>query len=203
MTNSIVLALVILICLLLLFYDRKPHQEIIKKWCRLFNLKVKYFNRYTERFEVDIFDNTMYISRFNKATHDNKEYLYSVAHEIGHLIDHAYKEYYYEESDVHSESLDKKTIYHGEVRAWEIASLLLKEEGLFDEIAFNNLKERCLDDYKEYLQIKKTKVVKSKTTKPKTAKVVRPKGVKAKVVKSKVADPNTDTESLTTTRKKK
>lgn len=132
--------------------DRKPHNRLIKRWASLFHLKIKYYSRYTERFEVDIVEEVMYISRYNKAVHDPQEYLYSVSHEFGHLIDAAYQEYY--ENDTYFQRLlDKNAIYEDEKKAWQIGKLLLQQANLYESKSFNKLKRKCLKDYRKALKL--------------------------------------------------
>lgn len=134
--------------------DRKPYNFLIRRWAKLFHLKIKYYNRYTERFEVDVIDDEMFISKYNKAVHDRKEYIYSIAHEFGHLIDAAYQEYYDDEK-YFNRLLDKHSIYEDEVQAWKIGKVLLQEAKIYDSRSFNKLKRRCLKDYREALSIDK------------------------------------------------
>lgn len=144
------------ITFLVFYFDRKPYSKLIKTWCTLFHMKIRYYNRYTDKFEVDVVDNILYISRYNKATHTVEEYVYSLAHEIGHLIDYAYKEHYYEDDMVASKLTDKQAVYQDEVVAWKIARVLLieaNEPGLFNQKTFNSLKNRCLNEYKKALDL--------------------------------------------------
>lgn len=143
--------LIITILVLLSIPDRQPYRRLVKQWSSLFNLKVVYSSRYSETFEVDIHDNVMYVSRYNKSTHDKDEYIYSIAHEFGHLIDHAYREYYDKRV---KDSLSAKAIIQEEQRAWKIAKVLLESNGIYDDKKFNDLKNRCLEDYKKALKLK-------------------------------------------------
>ena len=156
---------------LLLLVDRRPNRRIIRSWSKLFHMKVKYHNRYTELFSVDVMDDILYISRYNKAVHDKKEYLYSIAHEFGHLLDYAYKEYYYDDEDLYTSLTDRKAIYQDEVSAWDIAEILLRDAAVLDEKVFFDLKERCLEEYRVALKLtsrgKKKKTKKKKTRKKK------------------------------------
>lgn len=151
-----------LIGLLLSLTDRNPYRKIIKKWSRPFNMKVKYYNRYTDHFSIDIIDNIIYISRFNKAVHDPVIYLYSIAHEFGHLIDYAYREYYYEDQHIHTDVQDNKAIYRDEVVAWKVSKILIKEAGVYDKDKFNKLRDNCLEQYRVALKLPKIRKTKSK-----------------------------------------
>ena len=144
--------LLALIGLLTIFSDRRPYDALIKRWAGLFHLKIRYYNRYTTRFEVDIVDDEMFISKYNKAVHDKKEYLYSLAHEFGHLIDAAYQEYY-DEENYYDRLLNKHSIYEDEVQAWKIGKVLLQEAKVYEAKSFNKLKTRCLKEYREVLNI--------------------------------------------------
>jgi hypothetical protein len=139
------------------YFDRRPYEKLINTWCSLFNIKVKYYSRYSDKFEVDVVDGILYISRYNKATHTPREYIYSLAHEIGHLIDHAYKEYYNKmEDDDEEQEMSRQSIYADEVQAWKIARVLLIEAGepnLYNVKEFNALRKKCLDEYKRVLEI--------------------------------------------------
>jgi len=151
MLELLVAGSMLTITLLLIVPDRQPHNKLIKQWSSLFHLKVKYTSRYSESFEVDIHDNEMYISRYNKGTHDRDEYIYSIAHEFGHLIDHAYREYYNKEE---RDGLSAKAILREEQRAWKIAKVLLESNNIYDKKKFDSLKNRCLEDYKKALKLK-------------------------------------------------
>jgi Zn-dependent peptidase ImmA (M78 family) len=148
MINSILL---VLISLFAFAFDRQPYKKLIKQWSSMFRMKTKYHSRYSDIFEVDVVDNVMYISRFNKAIHSEVEYLYSVAHEFGHLIDHAYRDYYDQESKLS----ENKAVYNDEARAWRIARGLLQQTEHYDEKAFNKLRARCLQEYKIALKLDK------------------------------------------------
>lgn len=152
MINTFLLAL---ISLFTFAFDRQPYKPLIKKWSNLFRMKTRYHNRYSDIFEVDVVDNVMYISRYNKAIHSEVDYLYSVAHEFGHMIDYAYKEYYdVDNNDGASDRLtDKHAIYEDEVRAWRVARVLLQQANHYDEKAFNKLRARCLREYKLALKL--------------------------------------------------
>ncbi len=154
---------------LLFLRDRVPNRKIIKRWSRLFHMKVKYHSRYTELFSVDIIEDTLYISHFNKAVHDRFEYLASLAHEFGHLIDYAYKDYYFEEDELYKKMTDHDAIYEDEVKAWQIAKILLQDEDVYNEKSFTDLESRCLEQYRAALTLTKPKrkksAKKSKTTK--------------------------------------
>ena len=153
-----------LLGLLTFAFDRKPYADLIKRWSSLFHIKIKYHHRYSDKFSVDVVDDILYISRFNKATHDEREYLYSIAHEFGHLIDYAYVEYYYDEEELYDKLTDKHAIYEDEIKAWKIAKILLQQAGEYDSKSFNQLKRKCLKEYQQALGLKR-RVKKSSTTK--------------------------------------
>lgn len=166
--------------LLVLIFDRQPYSKFIRQWASFFHLKVRYHSRYSEHFSVDIIEGVLYVSRFNRAVHDRYEYFASVAHEFGHLFDYAYKEYYFDDEDIYCKLTDNKAIYRDEVVAWKIARILLQDAKQYDEKVFNELQDRCLQEYRTALKIdtkkKKTKgkrqhVKKSKRTKRSTAKL--------------------------------
>ena len=144
--------LLVILGLLGIYSDRRPYDKLIRRWASLFHLKVKYYSRYTEKFEVDIVDDVMYISRYNKAVHDKKEYLYSIAHEFGHLIDAAYQEYY-DNENYYDRLLNKHNIYEDEVQAWKIGKVLLQEAKEYETKSFNSLKRRCLKEYRKALKL--------------------------------------------------
>lgn len=149
-------SLLIIFILAILFTvatDRQPHKKVIGRWANLFYMKTKYLSRYTDQFEVDIINNVMYISKYNKAVHNEKEYLYSVAHEFGHLIDAAYREYYFEEEELYEKLTDREAVYSDEVRAWKIAKVLLQNAEAYDAKVFNDLRKKCLKEYKDALKL--------------------------------------------------
>ena len=158
MTDNINLLLYLLcgLTLVLVFIpDREPYQEVIKQWSKLFNINIKYSHRYTDAFEVDVINNILYISTYNKSFHSKQEWLYSVAHELGHLIDYAYKDYYNKHSSNSSQAMSSKAIYNDELRAWKIAKVLLEQRSLYNEKVFNKFKNECLLEYRKALKIGK------------------------------------------------
>lgn len=163
--NEMKILLVSTIGLLLKFADRHPYHKIIKQWSKLFHLKVKFHNRYSEEFSVDVIEDVLYISRYNKAVHDKYEYLYSIAHEFGHLIDYAYKEYSHKETEFYDNLTDTEAIYRDEVVAWKIAKTLLTSNSEeYDEERFSSLRDRCLEEYRiELKKVAKAKNVKKST----------------------------------------
>lgn len=166
---------------LLFMRDRIPYKKIIKRWSSLFHMKVRYHNRYSEHFSVDVIENILYISRFNKAVHSKQEYFASVAHEFGHLIDYAYKEFYFDEEQMYHKLTDKDAIYRDEVVAWKIAKILLTDAGEYDEKFFKELSERCLKEYRVALKIETKK--KKRKTKGKKKSAKKSKGTKRKTTK--------------------
>lgn len=144
------LLLIVPIVFLIFYYDRKPYAKIINTWCNLFHLQVIYRDRHREIFEIDVVDQVLYISRYNKATHTKEEYLYSIAHEFGHLVDYIYRDYYNKHM---KDELSPQAIYNDEVRAWKIARILLQEAGHLDKKLFDSIKNKNLNDYKKALEL--------------------------------------------------
>jgi hypothetical protein len=119
-------------------------------------MKIVFHNRYSSTYNADVIDNILYISRFNKAIHNEQEYLFSLAHEIGHLLDYAYKEHVLDEEELYNGLDNKKAIYADEVAAWKLAEMLLEDVN-YDKEAFEHLKNQCLKQYQDALKIKKGK----------------------------------------------
>lgn len=138
------------ILLLVLLPDRQPYTSLIKTQLRLFHFRIEYSHRWGDRFEVDVMDNILYISRYNKATHTKQEYLYSIFHEIGHMISHSYREYY---DKFEEDELSSQAIYNEEVRAWRIARTLLESTDAYDKKIFDALRGRHLKDYRKALNL--------------------------------------------------
>lgn len=141
------LGLVALILISIKFSDRRPYHSVIKKWSRPLRFKIKYYSRYSDLFECDPEDGIIYISRFNKALHNKREYIYSIAHELGHIIGAMIDEETGLEPRI-SDRETKRAIIADEERAWDIARILLKKEKLYEYHSFNGLKERCLTTYR-------------------------------------------------------
>jgi len=139
-----------LLCLHLIFSDKKPYKSIVKEWSRPFNLKIIYYNRYSDIFECDTEEGTIYISRFNRSVHNKREYIYSIAHEIGHLIG-ALMDEEFDDGDTPkiSDRETKKAIILDEERAWDIGRLLLKDAKLYEYHSFKKLREDCLKTYRD------------------------------------------------------
>lgn len=143
------------ICLLLgifaaiFYYDKRPYSYAIKQWTRPFNITIKYYSRYTDIFECDPEEGIIYISRYNKAIHNKREYIYSIAHELGHIIGALLDEEYHSD-DMHKicDRETKQAIILDEERAWDIARLLLQDAGLYEYHSFKDLRQRCISTYK-------------------------------------------------------
>lgn len=154
-TTTFIFLIFLILLLLFLMPDRPPYSQVIKQWSKLFNLKIRYSSRFSDHFEVDVIDNILYISRYNKAFHSKQEWLFSLAHELGHLIDHAYRDYYNKHKNISNTEANKRAIYNDEVRAWRIAKVLLEQRNLLDLKAFNKYKNKCLLEYRQHLKLGK------------------------------------------------
>jgi len=154
-TGSIILGLSAIVAILILFNDRKPYHYLVKRWNRMFHHnRIKYLSRWSDDYSVDVHNNVLYISRFNKSVHDRREYLYSIAHEFGHLISEAIEDYYLGTEDEDDNKQDNvQAIYNEEIRAWRIARVLLKEANQFDEKHFNKVMNKNLKQYRIQLKI--------------------------------------------------
>lgn len=137
----------ILLVFLLLFRDRRPYWRIVKKWCQSFNLEIKYTSRYEEIFACDPDTRVVYICKYNKAFHDKQVYIYSIAHELGHLIGFEIDEEFYIRKKRISNRITKEQVIADEIRAWKIAELLLKDAKLYEKESFEKLRDRCLHEY--------------------------------------------------------
>jgi hypothetical protein len=145
-----------IILVLIFLPDREPYESLIRKWTRPLKMKIVFHNRYSSVYNADVIDNVLYISRFNKAIHNEQEYLFSLAHEIGHLLDYAYKEHVLDEEELYNSLDNKKAIYADEVAAWKLAAMLLEDID-YNKQAFELLKNQCLKQYEDALKIKKGK----------------------------------------------
>ena len=144
----------LLLVLLLFHVDRQPYSKIIRSWTKILRVKFVYHGRYTDDFNVDLVDDVLYVSRYHKMTHDPKVYVYSIAHELGHIIDGIYRENAYEDPDeIFDGMTEQHTIYEEEIRAWSIAKQLLIDANIYDESFFIELRDKCLQNYKTYLQL--------------------------------------------------
>lgn len=134
--------------------DRQPYKKIIKSWCKLFGTKIKYYSRYSDTFSVDLIENVMHISKYNKNKHDPYEYVCSVAHEVGHLLDLAYREYVYDDPDeIFEDYTEDQETYQEEVRAWMIAKILLQDAKIYEEQSFVKFVNKNLKDYRSVLNL--------------------------------------------------
>lgn len=142
-------SLLVLIIVLVLYFDRKPYSKVIKQWAKPFNLKIKYYSRYTDIFECDTEEGIIYISRYNKSIHNKREYIYSIAHELGHIIGALLDDEYHSD-DPHRicDRETKQAIILDEERAWDIAKDLLKDANLYEYHSFMDLRQRCISTYK-------------------------------------------------------
>ena len=146
--------LLLLISILTTFNDQQPYKKIIKSWCKLFSTNVKYYSRFSDTFSVDLLENVMHISKYSKSKHDPYQYVCSVAHEIGHLLDLAYREQTYDDPDeIFISYTEDQETYQEEIRAWSIAKVLLQDAKIYDEKPFNAFVNKNLKDYRSVLNL--------------------------------------------------
>lgn len=143
--NSI---LTLLIAFFVSIFDRKPYWYIIKKWCEPFNITIKYTDQHKEIWAADPDLRMIFISRYNKSFRNKREYLYSVAHELGHLVGSEIDEEFYMRKQRISNRINKRQILADEIRAWNVAEILLRDANLYHE-EFCILRDRCLKEYQE------------------------------------------------------
>lgn len=136
--------------------DRTPHRQLIKQWATPFRMKIKWLSRYENEnpFSVDVDEAILYISKYNKAVHSSeKQYIYSVAHEFGHLIDNSMQDHFLEEAELQKLATENEQAYQDEVRAWKIGKILLKNAKLFETKSFEKLKRYHLKNYRVALSL--------------------------------------------------
>lgn len=137
---------VVLLAILGLVNDYHPKIQKLIELKNSLSFKIEYLSRFEDDYYYLTLKNIVKIPRYNKAVHDEEEYLYSVAHEIGHVIFERIEE----EKEVIGKNFKGYKQITRERRAWDIAEMILEEKGMLkDKTKFYKLRNKCLSDYRK------------------------------------------------------